>query len=118
MNSDVMKTAIERAIKDYIIQTGTLLVDGNQIEVSQNPCVRYITSETSSPYSPYASQNAYSWEKEREYWLIYNSMHTTFEGNVFFELNGTKYKSTSFNFEFDRNNSIKIRLNYLACTKS
>lgn len=113
-----MKTAIERAIKDYIIQNGTLLVDGNQIEVSPNPCIRYITSDTSSPYDPDSSQNAYSWEDEREYWLINNSMHTTFEGNVLFELNGTMYKSTSFDYEFDADDRIKIRLNYLACTKS
>jgi hypothetical protein len=112
-----MKTAIERAIKDYIIQTGTLLVDGNQIEVSQNPCVRYITSDTSSPYDSDANQNADSWEKEREYWLAGNPNHTTFEGNVFFELNGTRYKSTSFDYEFVEDNSIKMRLNYLACTK-
>ena len=112
-----MKTAIERAIKDYLIQNGTLLVDGNQIEVSQNPCIRYITSETSSPYSPYASQNAYSWEKERECWLAGNPNHTTFEGNLFFDLNGTTYKSTSFEYEFDADDRIKIRLNYLACTK-
>lgn len=112
-----MKSAIERAIKDYIIQNGTLLVDGNQIKVSQNPCIRYITSDTSSPYDPDSSQNAYSWEDEREYWLINNSMHTTFEGNVLFELNGTMYKSTSFDYVFDADDRIKIRLNYLACSK-
>ena len=111
-----MKTKIENAIKTYLANNNYQIeVDESLESFPQNALITYISSVTSSPYASNNSNTAIEWEKEYQQ-AIANGGHTTFEGDIIFEIDKVKLKTTMLRHHFV-NNPDKIVVDTLICTR-
>ena len=111
-----MKTEIENAIKAFLANNNYIIEVNGTLEIfPQSATITYISSVTSSPYTSNKSNIAIEWEKEYQQ-AIANGGHTTFEGDIIFEIDKVKLKTTMFRYHFV-NNPDKIVVDTLICAR-
>lgn len=115
-NNVIMKTKIENAINTFISNNNNqVLVDEVHVSFPANAIVEYISSFTSSPYEENDTNTAVEWENEYQQWLV--TREQSFEGNIVFEINNVRLKTTMFRYHFVDNQEVKIVVEELICTQ-
>lgn len=111
-----MKAKIETAIKTFIANNNNqVLVDEVHVSYPANAIVEYISSFTSSPYEENDTNTAVEWENEYQQWLV--NREPSFEGDIVFEINNVRLKTTMFRYHFVDDLDVKIVVDELICTQ-